>query len=284
MRLIGIDRQSSGYHVADVREHEGRPEIVALKATQSDASWSFGDDEECRVAVAVPDDLVIIKHLSLTGAETDRRERALFELVQSLTGDESDYVYDVLGTSVDGLLLGAATRRIEFNERVVKPLQSWEGVPKAPFARMRALALGEGYRRFAIEQPGGVVVVADFDGARVSWCLLADRAPVSAGYLNTSFNAPEDGDAWRRFGAELRTSIEFRLAMLFDRGMTRPLAAVELAGDFPDTAVSEVGGSFTVPVRRARLNEGYLSAAVRDSGIAPASFFPALGLASYSLA
>ena len=94
--VLGLDRRSEFLYLAQVVESSGRPEVRRLERFKSPARLEEMDvaDEEPRLAV--PDNQVIFKSLSLNrGDPRSLAARGRFELTRSILEPENDYCFDL---------------------------------------------------------------------------------------------------------------------------------------------------------------------------------------------
>ncbi len=276
---VGIDCRDDEWRIARVRHDGGRPTIEQLQRCTTDQLGACEAIRSDRVALAVPDHRALVKTLHLNGGG-DRSPLAAFEMAQAVLADETAYVFDAYPSGLGGLTIGSAIRREILDETVIAPFQHAAGSDLTPSPMLRSIALGRGYVTFAAPESGDLIALADLACDPIPLCLIHGGRPVSVGHLAADrFDITED-QGRERLAIELKTVISFKLAALFDDGLTRPLSALLIAGAADDSPMrATLERYFSLPVAVPRLNTGFL-ADPEKADPAGGDFLAALGLAS----
>ncbi len=283
--VLGIDPHPDHCTAVRVRTDSIRPEILEVMVI--DAATPL-DPDFCRdseTAVTLADDQVVVKYLALADQSADDRERALFELAQSLTGAENEYLMDAVPTGLENLYLGLAVRRDVLGTTMILPYKELHGVVEPTFALPRGLALARGYLAFCVPASGSLVVLLDIASPVASIALIHNRNIVALSNLPTTgfdFTVHQDCE---RFAVELKTVVNFRLATLFGYGLTLPPAALVVAGEYPASPLlTTIQGYFPMPILAPEINAGFLGDRLRQDSSGIHRFLAPLGLAANSLA
>jgi len=276
---VGIDCRNDEWRIARVRHDGGRPTIERLERCDNGQLSGCEAIKSERIALAVPDDRALVKTLHLNGGG-DRSRLAAFEMAQAVLADETTYVFDAYPSGLGGMTIGSAIRREILTEAVIAPFQRAAGSDLTPSPMLRSIALGRGYVTFAAPESGELIALADIACDPIPLCLIHGGRPVSVGHL-ASDRFDLTGDQGREHLAiELKTVISFKLAALFEDGLTRPLSALLIAGAADDSPVcATLARYFSLPVAVPRLNTGFL-ADPETADPAGGDFLAALGLAS----
>jgi len=109
--VVGIDRRGNSHYAVRVSESTGRPEVNSVVCYENDHFPENLLSDHDRVVLSVPDDQVQVKSLSLNHSDPiDIRERARFELTQSLLEPEIEFSFDLLISEESDQLLGLTYR------------------------------------------------------------------------------------------------------------------------------------------------------------------------------
>ena len=95
--VLGLDRRSAFLYLAQVVEFSGRPDVHRLERFKPQTKLEEMDVADEKLRLAVPDNEVIFKHLSLN--RSDPRSlvtRGRFELSRSVLEPESGFQFDLL--------------------------------------------------------------------------------------------------------------------------------------------------------------------------------------------
>jgi hypothetical protein len=275
---IGIDRRRDGVYL--VRLNSGQPDTPPElhRLTDLGESRSLLDDAS-RVCLAVPDCEVQVKtlHLPVTaGAAPDDVIR--FELAESLLEDVSSFQFETLPAADEGRHLGLIYRKERLDQ-----LAADYGLDGTASERLscqsRALALGRGYLEFCERATGDFLCVVDVAADAASVCFLLKDAVADLAHIDLRNFDPESEKGRRQFAVDLKTIVNFRRALLMDRGITLPLSGLVLAGDGVDDEFrSVVREYFPTGVEPPRLRP--TDPALQLEGVSPEAFLVALGLAA----
>ncbi|HPI33060.1 MAG TPA: hypothetical protein PLR32_07070 [candidate division Zixibacteria bacterium] len=248
--LVGLDLQPDSCRAVRMRVDTPRPEVAAVAEITPGRPAPEEFFAEAALVAAVPGQYAIAKNIPLTDGGSDPCARALFELAQSLTGSPTDYWLDAAPTGLAGLMLGMAVRRSVLRQELLDPLAGMTG--RTPIrAEVRGLALAHGYLAFCRPSRGGVLVMIDQDGGHGSAAVLYRNrvvalAHVPTGHLDLSAAADRE-----RYAVEIKTVVSFRLAALFDYGLTLPPSALVVSGGAAEEALqAALQKQFTVPIER----------------------------------
>lgn len=276
--IIGVDFDGPECRLAVVDSGAGRLEqLIACPASQL-ADYS-GTLNAGRVVLPVPTNHVLVKNLRLGDDGRNRFDRAAFELAQAVLADERDFVFDVLPTGLTDHLLGLAVRRETVDRMVGDRMVTAAGQVAPGHYRASAVALGLGFLHYAAPASAEpVAITADTDGL-ISIGIVHRGHIVALGHLDASRLETETPSGRERFAVELKTVIDFRLASLFDLGLTLPLAGMQVTGKAFDTELIEVLESyFRVAVSRPGWRAGMNLPPGLENDTQPGAYLVALGL------
>jgi len=275
---VGIDRRRDGVYLARLNSGlpGAPPELRHL--TDAGESRSLLDDAS-RVCLVVPDCEVQVKtlHLPVTaGAAPDDIIR--FELAESLLEDASTFQFETLPAADEGRHLGLIYRKERLGELAADYGLDGTAPDRLSF-HSRALALGRGYLEFCERATGDFLCVVDVAADVASVCFLLRDAVADLAHIDLRNFDPESEKGRRQFAVDLKTVVNFRRALLMDRGITLPLSGLVLAGDgVEDQLRSVVREYFPTGVEAPRLKPG--DPAIQIDDRQPEAFLVALGLAA----
>lgn len=270
---LGIDLRANIPHRAVVSQTSGRPEIVQLAA----GADSIVADSSIELAIAIPDDLVLVKSLAMrNGSAIDLGARIRFELVHSVLEPENEFLFDSFKSGLSDRYVGLIYRRDRL-EQFLQMLNIRGGLNVHRFLA-RAAALGRGYMTFCRPEGGELQCVADITRSEVSLCFLYRGEITSLASMRLSGYDWSSPSAPRKLARELKTLVNFKLAGLADLGITIPLSVVILTGEPVDNNLFDIlSGFFPIGVASPRFNQACLG---RDAlHPQPDLFLAALGAA-----
>ncbi len=256
--VIGLDRRGDRWLVAQVRHESGRPIIHRLERCDPAALLERDDPAtESVTTLAVPDNLALVKPIR-TGESGDRDNLAAFEMTQAMLADENEFVFHTFPTALEQLTIGTAVRRAVLEREVIDPYRQLSGTTVAPVTTLRAIALARGYATYAVAESGDLTALIDLGCEPISLCLIHGGRPAAIGHIAADCFDLETERGRERLAIELKTVINFKLASLFEYGLTLPLAGLTVAGDSPDDLLmAALRRYFSVRVTRPRLNDGF---------------------------
>lgn len=283
--IVGLDQRDGRCHLAGVEQQTGRAEIKALVSVESEQVASHQLLGGGCIVYAVPDELVMVKKISLGDITPDLADSAArFELAQSLLEDEREFYFDIISTGSGNQFLGTITRRQRANQLITAvlpgdPNHARVDKKRYPFTcRARAVALGKGYLAFCHRDAGELICLADFTEHLVSVCFVRHNNLVGLDRLKISGFDLSTDTGIGRMAVEFKTMVNFKLTSLFDNGVTVPLAALLINHD-PGSRVAEaLSVYFPNIIGVPRINTGFFS----DPSVADTTHLPdylvALGL------
>lgn len=283
--VVGIDPHPDEWRAVRMRLDGPRTEVSSVAMLSPGQAAPDGFFDEAEILLAVPGLLAVVKNITTPSASNgDSRDRALFELAQSLTGGEREYLLDVAPTGLDGLMLGMAVRRAVLQREILQPMA--ELTSRMPVrAMVRGMALAHGYLAYCRPSRGGLLVMVDQGDSFASVALIYRNRVVALAHLPTEhfdLTMASDRD---RYAIELKTVVTFRLAALFDYGLTLPSSALVVSGEQVDEDLRGVlERYFAVPIDSPVVNAGFLGRAVREESAGMWKFLAAMGPAANLLA
>jgi hypothetical protein len=277
---IGVDVRDGLVYTARVEHHPGRQEVLELACLEY---GQVGDSrllQEGEVLVSVPDELVLVKKVSV-GAGNDFDTEARFELAQTLPEDEDQYFFDILGTGRDGRFLGLAVRRDRLDDYTSGLPGVSAGTNGPTGCIMRAAALAAGYVGFCRKSGGDLVCLADFVESAVSLAFLYQNATMDLCHLPLRKSDPNSSTGGEKLAIELKTLVNFKTASLFSEGITTPLSAMIVSGDgITDEVTNTLKKFFAIDIDRPAVNTGFFSSQADLASVPLEKYLVALGLAA----
>ncbi len=281
--FVGIDRCGERFCIAEVCGRDGHAEITWL--TRAGLDETFGPSPSQSVVVSVSDETVLMKPIKVDRQAADRQQRAEFELSQSLTADESAYVFNTVETGLNDLLLGCVARRSELECNIPAAYGSLLENYPVKSALARSIALARGFIQFGVKDTDGLICLAEASGPVISIALIINDKPVAFGRLALNRFDITTEPGRERLAVELKTIISFRLAALFEHGLTRPLSALLLSGQgFDGPMMETLRNYFSMPVQPTRINPAHLADSVRHETERASDYIVPLGLVANLLA
>ena len=126
--------------------------------------------------------------------------------------------------------------------------------------KSRARALGEGYLNFSIKEAGELVCLLDIHGESISLCMIYHDKIIATGFFNFAPLDMNNSKSLNSFVTDLKTTLNYHTASLFDLGITVPLAAIIVGGENIDLKfVSKLQEHMKTSISLSRLNKSYLT-------------------------
>ncbi|MEW5794934.1 MAG: hypothetical protein AB1772_01110 [Candidatus Zixiibacteriota bacterium] len=279
-RRIGVDFHADFVRVATTHSEFGRTVVEKLEQLAPPIPEEWARDTGGRFALSVPDSQTMVKALRIDpSGSIPLADRLRFELAQSVLESESLFHMDTIGTVLPDRHLGMIFRREHVKELTHKvglaPILESEGVS----VQSRAIALGRGYLTFCMCQDGGLVVLADVSAKAASICLLYDRQIADVTSLPMLDYNMADDSGRARFGADLKTILNYRQSLLREAGISVPPSAIFVAGEMSEeTVLKTLQPHFAVDVSAPRLIEGYFAGLGQADHSVLSAYLVALGL------
>ena len=105
---------------------------------------------------------------------------------------------------------------------IIEPYARLAGVENERPRRCSSDRLGRGYAAFAVPEGGELTALIDTNSRPVSLCFVHSGRPVAVGCLAADRFDLDGGPGRQRLAIELKTVINFKLASLFEHGLTLP--------------------------------------------------------------
>jgi hypothetical protein len=280
MIRVGVDRRRDGFYLARLDlEQPGSAVGLSRHEDLGKSGEEFSDSS--RISVAVPDREVQVKALRLpvtAGAAINDVIR--FELAESLLEDSAAFEFEAVPTADSDNQLGLIYRK-ETLDDLTSRYGLGEINRESLTYQARALALGRGYAKFCERAAGEFLCVVDLAENAASVCFLVKDTVVDLSRIDPGDFDPASETARRQFAIDLKTIVNFRRALLMDRGITLPLSTLVLSGDgVDDDFRAKVRDYFPSGVEAPRLRASVLTGENVEAGLAPEAFLVALGLAA----
>jgi hypothetical protein len=276
---LGVDIRENGFFLAELDNSGARPRVKRLLRRSIESPEPVERLNGSSIRLAVPDGEVIVKPISVTGADSNEiKQRARFELGQTMLDPEDHFDYESVTTGRNDRYLGLIYRKQsvrQLEERFQRLCPDSD--PVSGF-QARSLALALGYLSFCHTERGDFLALVDFGTRDASVAFLYQREIVALSSLPVNIGSSPDDDFIRSLAVDLKTIINYRLAALAEEGITVPVSTLVLSGD--QYALSEhepFCSYFPVEIVQPRLNMGYLG----DMDTVPEDldhYLPALGL------
>lgn len=244
---IGIDINPSGIVIA---ERDPIAQKINLSITEQGNTPILSD---APVSIGIPGKEMIIKPLRMKPSEgQDITPRLKFELASSLLEPESQFLFEIMPTTKDENYLGLVFRRDRLNELRNLFLASEDTRDVRYINRSQALA--KGYIHFCEPLRDGLVAVVHVSDIEVSFCILFNKKTVSLGHLTVDNYNFADDRAFKRLSLDLKTVINFKLNTLAAEGLSIPLSAFILSGEFSNLILADqLTSCFGIEVTQAKI-------------------------------
>jgi len=278
---IGVDLCDNVYYVSRVLHGTGRLQVKALIRYEKDHLSDHHFLNSGKVILSIPENKAIIKKIKLIDVKIeDVKNRASFELLQSIPDNPDDYYCEILETGIKGTYLGMAAHIKDLETSVVDPFYKAANLNEKPGTQVRGVALGMGYITFCHPESGEMVVLIDIYGAMASICFVYKRNIIGIANLRLKKADIINEGGLNSFAVELKTLINYHLNSIFHDNATLPLSALLISGfDSLAMAVPILKKYFPVMVGQPRLNHGYFTEPEKMAGVPLEKYLVALGLA-----
>ena len=279
--VIGLDRDQTAVHLAEVDISSERERILALREIGFEEIAGFTDDQKNRTVIAVPDQLATVKRLSVPeNLSISIADYSRFELEQSLLDMADEFYLDHYRVEGEKSVLGFAIRRTILDTTLQSYGMADGAVPQpAVGCRTRALALGLGYSTFCEAQAGRVTGLADFCDNAISLCLIHDHRLVGVAHLDAHSYDPNSFDGRHRLAIELKTIFNYLTDSSRSTDISQPLSSLVISGpDFNTELENVIAGYFAGGICHPKINTGFLANPGELDNINAERFLVALGL------
>lgn len=278
--IIGVDLRDNVYYTARVLHGTGRLQVKALIRYEKD---HLGDQpllNNGKIIISVPESKTIVKKIKLNDLKIeDYKNRACFEILQSLPDNPDDYCCEILETGIKGTYLGLAAYNKDLETSIIDPFIKAANLYEKPGAQARGIALGKGYITFCHQEGGDLAALVDIYGKMVSICFVFKRNIVSIANMQLKKADLTNEVDLNSFAVELKTLINFHLNSIFYDNVTLPLSAVLISGlDSLPLAMPILNKYFQVKVGQPRLNHGYFAEPEKMTDVPIEKYLVALGL------
>lgn len=272
---IGIDKRQETYFAARVSFSTGRPAIKSLLRFEQNDIENLTHLGGADLRLAVPDQLVTIKEISLNGNDERNRKKIIFEMSSTVAEPEENFFYDSLPTALDNLSLGMMIR----NENIETILQPFSNIENKTGSLIRSAGLARGYINFCQHNEGGLVVLADFNETAISLAFVHYQKILDLGYFNLIPFDLNQETGWNKLATELKIYLNFKQASFMSRNISLPLAALIVSGNnlTPDR-LKQLGGFLKTEIKQPQINRGFISGNNQNGSIPLEMYLVALGL------
>jgi len=277
---IGVDLRDNVYYAARVLHGTGRLQVKALIRYEKDHLSDHHFLNSGKVILSIPENKAIIKKIKLIDVKIeDVKNRASFELLQSIPDNPDDYYCEILETGIKGIYLGLAAHKKDLESSIIDPFYKAANLIEKPGTQVRGAALGMGYITFCHHESGDLIVLVDIYGAMASICFVYKRNVIGIANIQMKKADITNERRLNSFAVELKTLINYHLNSIFLDNVTLPLSALLISGfDSLDIAVPILKKYFPVTVGQPRLNHGYFAEPDKMAGVPLEKYLVALGL------
>ena len=277
---IGVDCRGDLMYAARVCHDGTRPQVKALVRLSRTHPEKHELLEDGEVVLAVPDDQVIVKRLTLPDSPAaDRPERARFEMSQTLLENELSFRFDTIDTGQQDRLLGLIMRRESLSNIVERNTGGLFAERPSLSYQMRAVALGRGYIEFCRRQAGELVCLVDFHDQLASVCFVYQRHVLAVTHMRAANPDSRQLSDLPRLAVELKTLVNLQLSLLFSEGITVPLSILIVTGEAVTEQVTEaLARHFPGGVAAPRINSGFFADPSKLNEIPIDNYLISLGL------
>ena len=278
---IGVDLRDNIYYTARVLHGVGRPQVKALIRYEKDHLTNHPLLNSGRVILSIPENKTIVKRIKLIDEKVeDFKNRACFEILQSIPDDPAGYCCEILETSVKGTYLGLATPKKSLESSIIDPFYKAAKLDEKPGGQVRAVALGMGYINFCYLEGGDLVALVDAHDKMVSICFVYKRNIIGIANLLVEKIDMSNEKGLESFAVELKTLINYNLNSIFDDNVTLPLSALYLSGfDSVNQVTPVLSKYFPIRVDLPRINHRFFTDPEKIAGVPLEKYLVALGLA-----
>lgn len=276
----GIDIVGADCLAARVGINNSAPKILFVSRFTRIEMANVLKSETGAILLAVPDESVIFKNLSLPKNSTENREElAKFEIKQMLVDESEDFCCDIVEADSNGRLLAVIARKARL-EQIWKSVYTAEenGIHAEGFMA-RSLALGRGFLKFCTNNTERLVCLADFARDRVSLCFVLGETIMAPASFDRSQYDPETEPGLARIAAELKTIINFKLSELADRGVNVSVAKLIICGGkLTELNKLTVALRLMIPIEDPIFNRTLIDGSIMESDLLLSDFLVSLGL------
>lgn len=272
---IGIDRRIETYFAARVSYSTGRPAIKSLLRFEQKDIENLTHLGGADLRIAVPDRLVTIKEIPLSGQDEKDRKKIIFELSATVPEPEENYHYDSLPTAVENHSLGLMTRTEQL-EQILKP---FEQVENQTDTLLRSAGLALGYINFCQHSGGGLIALADFNLDALSLAFVHENKILDLGYFNLAPFDLENDSGWSKLATELKIYFNYKQTIFMNRGISLPLSALILSGgEIEPKRVDQLSAVLKTEIKKPQINPAFISGNHQNGSVPLELYLVALGL------
>ncbi|MEW6411373.1 MAG: hypothetical protein AB1483_02740 [Candidatus Zixiibacteriota bacterium] len=278
---IGVDFRGDLFYVARVDYSGGRPEVKALFRLEKQHLGQHHLLEGGQLILSVPDSEIILKRLNLNGSAGDIETRARFELVHTLMEDEDRFYFDIIPTGKESAYLGLILRKERLESFLDKLLDQRRSFFAQSGYRTRAAALADGYINFCRLTGGDLICLADFMGQSASMAFVYRNKIIDLTHMSLKRFDLTTTAGVGKMCVELKTLVNFKVAALFNEGISTPLSAMLLSGDTVTEQDSQIMKRyFPVEIITPTVNSGFFNGQADLTDVPLEKYIVALGLAA----
>ena len=275
---IGLDKRDKMIYAARVKTDKTRLEVKALIRLNSESPLKHNLIEDGDLHFAIPDYQVMLKQITLSPeSQYSIRERAKFEMTQSVLEDENNFYFESEETSQANNLIGSIFRKERADKLIISYNANNFDKNRIKKFKVRSLALGKGYLNFCHRETGELVCLADFCKEVVSICLIYQKKILSIASIELKkFDLSNENDI-DKIAMEFKTVLNFKLSSIFDKGITVPLSALMIIGG-NEQLESKFSNYFKLKPFLPKINHGFFSNPKKLEQIPLHNYLIALGL------
>ncbi len=278
---IGIDFRGDLFYVARVDYGAERPEVKALVRLEKQHLGEHHLLDGGQLILSVPDADVILKRLNLNGSSDDIELRARFELVHAVMEDENRFYFDVIATGRESRYLGLIMRKERLENSLFELLDDRRSFFAGAAYRMRAAALADGYINFCRLTGGDLICLADFHRQSASIAFVYRNKIIDLSQISLKRFDIATTKGVEKMSVELKTLVNFKVAALFDEGVTTPLSAMLVSGEgMTGQAIETMKRYFSLELTTPAVNSGFFNSQADLTDVPLEKYLVALGLAA----
>ncbi len=276
---IGLDLRDDLIYAARVKNGVARPEIKALIRLKREFPLEHRLLENGDIVIGISDELAMIKHIYVPqDAQYNKNELGKFEMIQSLLEDESNFQFETINTAYDNDILGYIVRKNSL-ENISESFNSDLLKNKKLKYCLRSLALANGYIAFCHRDAGDLICLADISNSIISICFIYKSQPIELTYLDINNLDQEKDDFPDKFALEFKTIINFKLASIFEKGITLPLSTLNITGEKADqNLIIAMQKYFNIEIAQPKINSGFFTDPSQINKIPIHNYLISLGL------
>lgn len=255
---IGIEAKDNYIYAARVEDNTGRKEVKALLRFEKDKFSNHKLLDNGKIVFAIDDQLVTKKYITVDPTNISKQESALFELRTASGDNQSDIFYDLIETALENQFIGYQLRKENLTNTIWSLFENKIASETIGPCRVRSAALAKGFIEYCRPLSGDLSALVEISSNQLILALLNGGKIVDLSSLVTDFDIFENISNFKKLAVELKTTINFKISSLFDKGISVPLANLVVCGEFiDDEKIDCLREYFKLNISRPEINRGF---------------------------